>query len=95
MASRLKRYYYDERMPSKKAFYQRHENKGSRHMGPHGEIILKSSKERLDLLGQVDTSNYKGLTVLENKMYNAPVFYHSPGRCDFVCSLVKGKQGTE
>jgi hypothetical protein len=47
-------------------------------MGPYGEIILKQPRERLDLLGQVDTSVFKGLTVLENKMYNAPVFFHTP-----------------
>ncbi len=78
MASRLKRYLYDDREPSKKVFQQRHENKSTRHMGPYGEIILKQPRERLDLLGQVDTSVFKGLTVLENKMYNAPVFFHTP-----------------
>jgi len=62
-------------------------------MGPNGEIILKQPRERLDLLGQVDTSAFKGLTVLENKMYNAPVFFHTPQRTDFFCILVKGKQG--
>lgn len=41
MASRLRRYFYDNKVPSKKVFYQRHENKQTRHMGPHGEIILK------------------------------------------------------
>jgi len=41
MASRLKRYLYDDKQPSKKIFYQRQENRATRHMGPHGEIVLK------------------------------------------------------
>jgi hypothetical protein len=41
MASRLKRYYYGDKMPSEKIFRQRHENKETRHMGPHGQIELK------------------------------------------------------
>lgn len=64
-------------------------------MGPNGEIILMGKKERLDLLGQVDTSAYKGLGILENKMSSAPVFYHAPHRCDFVCSMIKNKAGSE
>lgn len=36
-----------------------------------------------------------GITVLENKMYNAPLFYHSSSRTDFFCSLVQVKQGKD
>lgn len=43
MASRLKRYYYGDKMPSEKIFRQRHENKETRHMGPHGQIELKKA----------------------------------------------------
>jgi hypothetical protein len=79
-------------------------------MGPHGEIQLKgkpsfvdpSKKElglihtqRLDLLGQINTDIYQGITVLENKMYNAPLFYHNSQRNDFFCSIVQGKSCTE
>jgi hypothetical protein len=41
MASRIKRYYFDDKQPSKKVFSNRKENAGTRHMGPHGEIVLK------------------------------------------------------
>lgn len=51
MASRLRRYYYSDKQPSKKVFYQKHENKGSRHMGPYGELILKNPCDKLELLG--------------------------------------------
>lgn len=36
-----------------------------------------------------------GITVLENKMYNAPLFFHQSSRTDFFCSLVKTKQSQE
>lgn len=79
-------------------------------MGPHGKLVLKgkpqfvdfSKKElglnpsmRLDLLGQIDTNQYQGITVLENKMYNAPVFYHNSNRTDFFCSLVLSKSNEQ
>jgi len=38
---------------------------------------------------------YKGLAVMENKMYNAPVFFHTPGRTDFFCSISKSRQGDQ
>jgi len=93
MASRLRRYYYSDKQPSKKVFYQKHENKGSRHIGPYGELILKGQHDKLELLGQVDLNHFKGLAVLENKMYNAPVFFHTPAMTDFFCSLIKRKNG--
>ena len=53
--------------------------------------MLKSRLEKLDLLGQVDQQKYKGLTMLENNMYNAPVFYHRMPSTnnDFFCSVIK------
>lgn len=93
MASRLRRYYYSDKQPSKKVFYQKHENKGSRHIGPNGELILKGPVDKLELLGQVDLNHFKGLAVLENKMYNTPVFFHTPATTDFFCSFAKKKNG--
>lgn len=92
MASRLKRYYYGDKQPSKKEFLnQKSENIANRHIGPYGKFIFKDELEKLDLLGQVDKSKYKGLTILENNMYNAPVFYHRiPSTTnDFFCTIVK------
>lgn len=51
MASRLRRYFYSDKQPSKKVFLPRHENKGSRHIGPYGELILKGQRDKLELLG--------------------------------------------
>ena len=65
------------------------ENIGTRHIGPLGELVLKSRGDKIDLLGQVDLDKYKGQAVLENKMYNAPVFYHKTPRTDFFCTVHK------
>jgi len=51
MASRLKRFYYGDREPHSKEFKQKTENKGTRHMGPHGNLELKKQGEKLNLLG--------------------------------------------
>ena len=48
MASRIKRYFYDDKQPSRKVFTQRSENKATRHMGPHGELVLKGKPQYLD-----------------------------------------------
>jgi len=51
MASSLRRYFYNDKYPNKKVFYQRHENKMTRHIGPYGRLVLKGEREKLDLLG--------------------------------------------
>lgn len=96
MASRLNRYFYGDRVPHKKEFQNmKSENKGKRHIGPYGQLILKQNKEKLNLLGQVDRSVYEGVTVLENKLYNAPVFYHKlpSTNTDFFCSVSRLANG--
>ena len=92
MSSRLKIYYYGDKPPQKRDLTnQKQENLPNRHLGPHGEIIMKGAMEKLDILGQVDKSRFKGLTMLENKLYNAPVFYHKMASTnnDFFCSVIK------
>ena len=57
---------------------------------------MKSRGDKIDLLGQVDLKKYKGQAVLENKMYNAPVFFHyiKPPRTDFFCTIHKQADNT-
>ena len=52
---------------------------------------MKQKWEKLDTLGQVDKDKFNGLTILENNMYNAPVFYQKNPSTnnDFFCSLIK------
>ena len=52
MASRLRRYYYGDKQPSKKEFLnQKNENIANRHIGPYGKLLMKQKLEKLDLLG--------------------------------------------
>ena len=51
--------------------------------------MLKSRHDKLELLGQVDRKSYRGIAVLENKLYNVPVFHHKPHRVDFFCAIHK------
>ena len=48
MASRIKRFFYDDKQPSKKVFSQRNENQGTRHMGPYGELELVGKPQYID-----------------------------------------------
>ena len=65
-----------------------------RHMGPHGSQVLKKKGEKIPLLGQIDPKLYRGITLLENNLYNCPVFYHKVNRStDFVCVLHRDKKG--
>lgn len=94
MASRLKRYYYGDREPHSREFKQKAENKGTRHMGPHGNLELKKPGEKLNLLGQIQSyDDYKGVTILDNNMYSAPCFYHTADRQDFFCAVHLNKDG--
>jgi hypothetical protein len=65
-------------------------------MGPyeHGTIVMKKKGEKLELLGQIAHEDFKGITILENNMYNAPVFYHAADRQDFFCSVHLNKKNT-
>jgi hypothetical protein len=60
-------------------------------MGPHGTQVLKKKGEKTPLLGQVDTRHYKGITILENNLYYAPVFYQKAQRNDFLCVVHRDK----
>jgi hypothetical protein len=52
MASRLKRYFYGDKQPTKKEFLnQKNENVRNRHIGPYGKLQMKAPLDRLDLLG--------------------------------------------
>ena len=44
-------------------------------MGPYGTKILLKSEQKLPLIGQIDQNEIKGMNVIDNNMYRAPVFY--------------------
>ena len=44
-------------------------------MGPYGAKILLKSEQKLPLVGQIDQNEIKGMNIIDNNMYKAPVFY--------------------
>ena len=44
-------------------------------MGPYGAKILLKPEQKLPLIGQIDQNEIKGINVIDNNMYRAPVFY--------------------
>ncbi len=60
------------------------------YIGPYGIEIRLSAKDKLPLLGQLDQTMYKGVTIIENNMYRGPVFYHAQPREEFL--LVRHKK---
>lgn len=48
MASRLKRYFYGDRVPTEKIFKFGFQNKETQHMGPYGQIELKGAPKLVD-----------------------------------------------
>jgi transcription initiation factor TFIID subunit 1 len=44
-------------------------------MGPNGVQILLKPEQKLPLLGQIDQNELKGINIIDNNMYKAPVFY--------------------
>jgi hypothetical protein len=80
MASKLKKFLYTQRLfnssvsnPTTKLTES--ELKTYNMVGPYGSQILLQPNQKLPLIGQIDTSESKGLTVVDNKMYRAPTFY--------------------
>lgn len=43
--------------------------------GPYGSQILLQPNQKLPLIGQIDQSELKGISVIDNKIYRCPVFY--------------------
>lgn len=99
MASRITRYVYNSPIP-KHPFEMLKRNKLSKpdydqlkHIGPFGPQIVMSSlaeHHKIPLIGKVDSSAYKGIAILENNMYRAPLFWHPIKSTDFI--LIKHKE---
>ena len=53
-------------------------------IGPHGVQILLQEEQKLPLLGQLDKTDLKGLSTVENKMYKVPCFYEKHSANEFI-----------
>jgi transcription initiation factor TFIID subunit 1 len=97
MVSNLERYIYAESPLPKSDFLPSSLKLDVKHMGPFGKQILRNANQHLPLLGRMDKSKYQGITVLSNKLYRAPVFFHRKNQRsepqDFFCSLHTDRQG--
>lgn len=50
----------------------------------------RAEHHKIPLIGKVDSSAYKGIAILENNMYRAPLFWHPVKTTDFL--LIKHKE---
>ena len=85
MASKLIRYIY---VPT-----EQNANAKSAHIGPYGIEYCLSAKDSLPLIGRLNQSLYRGISLVENNMYRAPVFYHSASHNDFLLVRHKTPEG--
>ena len=70
MATKLKRYVYSESRQLDQVILDK-----LPYMGPHGINMIRRGNQNLPLIGQLKDSEYRGLSVIENRLYQAPVFY--------------------
>ena len=75
-------------------------------IGPNGLKILLKPEQELPLLGQIDINELKGINIIDNNMYKAPVFYEDISypnnarntslgkkRYNFLMTFSKNKEG--
>ena len=84
MASKLKKFIYtaklfNQNIQSQTSKLTETELKTYNIIGPYGIQILLAPGSKLPLLGQIDTNDLKGISVIDNKMYRASVFYEKLG----------------
>ena len=81
MANKMKKYLY-----SSKLFMVNNNNinnmklseaemKTYNMIGPNGTQIILKHEQKLPLLGQIDLNEIKGMNIIDNNLYRAPVFY--------------------
>ena len=51
---------------------------GCEHLGPFGSVQhLRPCTKTTPLMAQIALCGLKGLTIADNKLYRAPIFYHN------------------
>ena len=83
MANKMKKYLYSTKLfitSNNKNNYNNMklnevEQKTLNMMGPKGSQILLKPEQKLPLIGQIDQNELKGMNIIDNNMYRAPVFY--------------------
>lgn len=81
MAFKLKRFLYTNKLfncynnPTVMSKLSESELRTLNLIGPNGIQIPLQPGQKLPLLGQLDSTDLKGLTIIDNKLFKAPVFY--------------------
>ena len=82
MANKMKKYLYSTKLfitsnnkNNNNMKLNEIEQKTLNMMGPNGSQILLKPEQKLPLIGQIDQSELKGMNIIDNNMYKAPVFY--------------------
>ena len=82
MANKMKKYLYSTKLfitsntkNNNNMKLNEVEQKTLNMMGPNGIQILLKPEQKLPLLGQIDQNELKGINIIDNNMYKAPVFY--------------------
>ena len=82
MANKMKKYLYSTKLfitsnnkNNNNMKLNEIEQKTLNMMGPNGSQIFLKPEQKLPLIGQIDQSELKGMNIIDNNMYKAPVFY--------------------
>ena len=81
MANKMKKYLYSTKLfitsnnKNNNNTINEIEQKTLNMIGPNGSQILLKPEQKLPLIGQIDQNELKGINIIDNNMYKAPVFY--------------------
>ena len=99
MANRMKKYLYSTKLfittnnkNNNNMKLNEVEQKTLNMMGPNGSQILLKPEQKLPLLGQIDQNELKGINIIDNNMYKAPVFYEKISHPNSAINTSLGKK---
>ena len=99
MANRMKKYLYSTKLfitsnnkNNLNMKLNEVEQKTLNMMGPNGSQILLKPEQKLPLLGQIDQNELKGINIIDNNMYKAPVFYEKISHPNSAINTSLGKK---
>jgi transcription initiation factor TFIID subunit 1 len=99
MANKMKKYLYSTKLfitsnnkNNNNMKLNEVEQKTLNMMGPNGSQILLKPEQKLPLLGQIDQNELKGINIIDNNMYKAPVFYEKISHPNSAINTSLGKK---
>lgn len=87
MATKLKKYLFNNKLFNnsiQNSKLTENEMKTINTVGPFGIQILLNEDQKVPLLGQLDNTGLKGISLIENKMYKSPVFYEKNDIVEYI-----------